>query len=112
VPIALDHCAFPDLGDDGESAVLALADLPEVHLKVTSYVLEAAERDEGDPAGVVERLAAAFGAHRLCWGSDHPQDQRLPYAGKVELAHRATRTLGPADRDAVLTGTALRLWFS
>jgi L-fuconolactonase len=97
VPIALDHCAFPDL--------------PEVHLEVTSYVLEMAERDEGDPAPIVERLATAFGANRLAWGSDHPQDRRLTYAGKVELAHHATRTLGPAERDAVLAGTALHLWF-
>ena len=50
VPVALDHCAFPDMGEEGEAAVLRLADLPEVHLKVTSYVLEMAERDEGDPA--------------------------------------------------------------
>ena len=93
VPVALDHCAFPDMGEEGEAAVLRLADLPEVHLKVTSYVLEMAQRDEGDPAGIVERLASAFGANRLCWGSDHPQDQRSTYAGKVELAHHATRTL-------------------
>ncbi len=112
VPVALDHCAFPDMGEEGEAAVLRLADLPEVHLKVTSYVLEMAQRDEGDPAGIVERLASAFGANRLCWGSDHPQDQRSTYAGKVELAHHATRTLDAADRDAVLAGTAMRLWFN
>ena len=112
VPVALDHCAFPDMGDGGEAAVLRLADLPEVHLKVTSYVLEMAERDEEDPVGVVERLASAFGADRLCWGSDHPQDQRRAYAGKVELAHRALRTLDAAERDAVLAGTALRLFFT
>ncbi len=111
VPVAVDHCAFPDMGDGGEAAVLRLAELPEVHLKVSSYVLEMAERDEGDPAPIVERLASAFGANRLAWGSDHPQDQRHTYAGKVELAHQAVRGLGPAERDAVLWGTAARLWF-
>lgn len=111
VPVALDHCAFPDMGAAGEPAVLRLADLPEVHLKITSYVLEMADRNEGDPAPIVERLTSAFGASRLCWGSDHPQDQRSTYAGKVELAHQATRNLGPAERDAVLADTALRLWF-
>jgi L-fuconolactonase len=112
VPVALDHCAFPDMGDGGEAAVMRLADLPEVHLKVTSYVLEMAERDEGDPARIVDRLVSAFGANRLCWGSDHPQDQRSTYAGKVELAHHAVRDLGPAERDAVLADTARRLFFS
>jgi len=112
VPVAVDHCAFPDMGEGGEAALLRLADLPEVHLKVSSYVLEMAERDEGDPMHIVERLVSAFGAERLCWGSDHPQDQRSTYAGKVELAHRATRGLDPAERDAVLADTARRLWFS
>ena len=55
VPVAIDHCAFPDMGDGGETALLRLAELPEVHLKVTSYVLQMAERDEGDPSPIVER---------------------------------------------------------
>ena len=112
VPVALDHCAFPDMGDGGEAALWPLAELPEVHLKVTSYVLEMAERDEGDPAPIVERLVERFSAERLCWGSDHPQDQRSTYPEKVALAHHATRTLDPPDREAVLAGTALALWFA
>ena len=111
VTVALDHCAFPDMGEGGEAAVVRLAELPEVHLKVTTHVLSWATDVEGDPAPIVDRLATAFGAHRLCWGSDHPQNQALSYAEKVELAHQATRALGPAERDAVLSGTATRLWF-
>ena len=111
VTVALDHCAFPDMGDGGEAAVVRLAELPEVHLKVTTHVLGWATDVEGDPAPIVGRLASAFGAHRLCWGSDHPQNQSRSYAEKVELAHQATRELDPAERDAVLSGTALRLWF-
>ena len=70
-----------------------------------------AERDEGDPAAILERLVDRFAAERLCWGSDHPQDQRGTYADKVALAHHATRTLGPTEREAVLADTALGLWF-
>lgn len=112
VPVALDHCAFPDRDPDhGEAALLALAELPSLWLKVTSYVLEGAERDEGDPAPMLERLVAAFDAERLCWGSDHPQDRRHDYAGKLDLARRAARGLDAAQRDAFLGRTSLELWW-
>ncbi len=110
VVVALDHCAFPDMGDGGRE-LMRLADLPEVHLKVSSYVLEAADRDEGDPAPWLERLLEAFDAERLCWGSDHPQDQRRPYGDKLTLARHAARNLDAGARDALLGGTALRLWW-
>ncbi len=112
VAVAIDHCGFTDMVDgDGEAMLFALADLPSVHLKVTSYVLEAAERDEADPAGVVERLATAFGTHRMCWGSDHPQDQRHDYAGKLALAHRATRAFDEPSRAQFFNDTGARLFF-
>jgi len=79
--------------------------------KVERVVFVSRADDTVPSHGLSERLASGFGANRLCWGSDHPQDQRSTYAGKVELAHHATRTLEAADRDAVLAGTAMRLWF-
>ena len=112
VVVAIDHCGFTDMVDgDGEAMLFALADLPSVHLKVTSYVLEAAERDEGDPARVVERLAAAFGTNRLCWGSDHPQDQHHDYAGKLALARHATRSFDETSRAHFFNDTGARLFF-
>ena len=98
VPVALDHCGFPD-GDLGP--VLALADLPAVHLKVSSHVLA----PEPDPAAFVARLADAYGWDRLCWGSDHPQHGG-DYAALVELGRRAA-----AGNAEFLDGTARRLWF-
>jgi L-fuconolactonase len=111
VPMALDHCGFPDLDARGPwNAFAAVAEVPSVACKVTSYVLEAAERDDGDPAPTLERLVEQVGADRLCWGSDHPQDQRHPYAGKVALLERAARHLDGATRHAVTDGTARRLF--
>lgn len=110
--VAVDHCGFPDLcTDDVWASTALLVDLPQVHLKVSSYVLEAAEATEGDAAPTVERLVTMFGADRLCWGSDHPQDQRHDYAGKVALARRATRDLDESSRAAVLGTTGRRLFF-
>jgi L-fuconolactonase len=111
VPMALDHCAFPDRAPErGWRSVLALADVPSVALKVTTYVLEAAERDDGDAALALDRLVEAFGPDRLAWGSDHPQDRTTDYAGKVHLAARAARHLAPGDRDALFDATARRLF--
>jgi len=49
VPVVLDHCGFPDLRGGppftGAAPLLALAEHSELHLKVTSHVLEAAGDD-------------------------------------------------------------------
>ena len=113
--VALDHCAFPDMAEggrtSGDASLLRLARFPGVSLKVTSYVLEMADRDDHDPAPYVETLVEAFGTDRLCWGSDHPQDQRHTYAEKVALARTATRNLTISERDAFFATTALRLFW-
>jgi L-fuconolactonase len=106
VPIAIDHCGFVDLTGDA-SALLALADLPNVHVKVSTHVLAPL----AEPADAIDLLVAHFGAHRLVWGSDHPQTPGT-YDGMVRLAHHASRRLAEADRAAFLGGTAQRLWFA
>ncbi|MEL7207743.1 MAG: amidohydrolase family protein [Actinomycetota bacterium] len=109
VIVALDHCAFPDLGGPRAMADLcAMADLPALSLKVTSHNLD---HTEGDPAPVLEPLAEAFGPERLCWGSDHPQHGGLTYDDKLELARRAARQLDAAGRARFLGGTARELWW-
>ena len=115
VPVVLDHCGFPDLtgGPPYPAAgpLFALADLPSVHLKVTSHLLEDAESGSADGAtALVDRLAANFGPERLVWGSDYPQTHDRPYDQLVALGRRAAASLPPADRDAFLSGNALRLW--
>lgn len=107
--VALDHCAFPDMaGDDGERALFSLADVGGLHLKVSSHVL-AAWRRQGRLDDVFGRLVEVFGVSRMCWGSDHPQHQGLDYAGKLDLARRASRHLSEADREEFFAGTATRL---
>jgi L-fuconolactonase len=115
VPVVLDHCGFPDLtgGPPYPAAqpLFALADLPSVHLKVTSHLLEDAEpRSSDGAAALVDRLAATFGPERLVWGSDYPQTHDRPYAELVALGRHAAASLPRADGDAFLGGNALRLW--
>jgi len=106
--VALEHCGFPDLGPPGAfDRVLALSQVPSVYLKVTSHNLDV----PGDPARFVDPLVEAFGAARLCWGSDFPQHQGLGYPEMVSLARRAARHLDEPGRDAFLAHNSLRLWW-
>jgi len=114
VPVALEHIGFVDLtgGTPFPKAgpLFDLAGHAAVHLKISSHTLEAAQA-VGDPADVVDHLAAVFGADRIAWGSDHPQSQHT-YAEKLALARHSARRLAAADRDRYLGGTALKLWWS
>jgi L-fuconolactonase len=111
VPVVLDHCGFPDLRGGppfpGLEPLLALAEHPGLHLKITSHVLEGAAAAAG---AFVERLVATFGAHRLVWGSDYPQTHDRTYAELVALGRGACVGLGAADQARVLGENALRLW--
>ncbi|MDX6660361.1 MAG: L-fuconolactonase, partial [Solirubrobacteraceae bacterium] len=111
VEVAVDHCGFSDFAAGPPYAaaadLFALADLPAVHLKVSSHVLEPLE----DPADLVDELARRFGAERLCWGSDFPQTQSHPYPELVDLGRRACRRLDAAGQEAFLSGTSRHLWF-
>ena len=111
VPVVLDHCGFPDLQDAphlaGADALLALADHPGLHLKVTSHVLEAAGAHA--PA-FVELVAGRFGADRLLWGSDYPQTHDRSYAELLTLVTEACAGLPAGDQARLLGGNALRLW--
>jgi len=114
VTVALDHCAFPDLDGgppyDRAASLLELAGADAIHLKVSTIVLRDAE-GAGGAAALVTTLVDVFGAHRVCWGSDHPQTFELGYSQMVQLASEATAALDAEDRDAVLDTTARRLWF-
>lgn len=114
VPVALDHCGFPDLDGGppfrGAGALFALAGVPNVHLKISTHLLEDAQRS-ADPAALVDLLAERFGGARLCWGSDHPQSEALDYPAKLAFARRAARHLPTADHDALFAKTSSRLWF-
>lgn len=113
VPVALDHCGFPEL--TGEpwrelDPLLALAECGNLHLKVSSFVLEAAEK-AGDPRRLVAKLVAAFGAERVMWGSDFSQTHDRPYAGLVALGRHAFSGLSAEQQRGCLARTADRLFF-
>jgi len=111
-PVALDHCGFPELRREPwpEAAPLfALDAFPNLHLKVSTHVLDAAAR-EGEARRFVAALVQRFGAERVMWGSDFCQTHDRPYAELVRLGREAFSGLSAAEQARCLGGTAAALW--
>jgi predicted TIM-barrel fold metal-dependent hydrolase len=110
VRFVLDHCGFADLSGDESfphaDALFALADSPNLHLKVSSMTL----RSTAHPQVLWSTLVALFGSERLMWGSDYPHTNEPTYSALVELALETTAGLTDEARSDVLAGTARRLW--
>ncbi len=120
LPVALDHCGFVDFGAGSPAGspagsdpwhqaepLFRLAERPNLHLKVTTNVLESAGQAAPE---LLAELTRRFGSQRLMWGSDFPQTHHLRYPQLVELARNASSGL-PAPAQADYLGlTALRLW--
>ena len=115
VPVAIDHCGFPDLagGPPYRKArpLFELATLPEVQLKVSTNALDQATRVGGDPRDFVAALAEAYGPERLQWGSNWSQTHDRPYADLVAYAERAFSVISEDGRRWVDGEAARRFWF-
>ena len=112
LPVSLDHCGFPELVRepwDEAASLFALAELPNLHCKVTTHVLDRAAR-EGDPKRFVRALVDRFGAQRVMWGSDFSQTHDRPYAELVRSGCNAFAELSAEDRAWCLGRAAGALW--
>jgi predicted TIM-barrel fold metal-dependent hydrolase len=114
LPVAVDHCAFPSLVDGAlapDDPVFSLVSYQQITLKVTSHVLHQVESAGGDSSRIVARLAHAFGADRLAWGSDYPQTElEGGYRAHMALAERAAEGLDVDGRAAFFGTTTLRVF--
>jgi predicted TIM-barrel fold metal-dependent hydrolase len=108
IPVSLDHCGFPEIA--APEPLLAMADLGNLHLKVSTHVLDSAVKADGEPAPFVHRLVDFFGAERIMWGSDFCQTHDRSYGELVALGRRAFCVLDADSQAACLGGTARRLW--
>jgi len=112
VPIIVDHCGFPvwtDAANHGLSPWhLALAELPNIFLKLTTINLQRFRERGESGADFVRHWVSAFGPDRIMWGSD-VGNSRAPYAAMVEMAIAATAALGPDERDKILYRNAMNL---
>ncbi|WP_219460083.1 amidohydrolase family protein [Nonomuraea rhizosphaerae] len=120
-PIVLDHIASVEtdrpesVGADrgepfpGATGLLALADLPQVHVKVTTLNFARIIAAGVAPSGVVEWLVSRFGADRVLWGSDVTQTAGT-YADMARIARESVAGLSERDAAMVLGGTAAALY--
>lgn len=111
IPVALDHCGFVDVTDGppwrNAAPLLELAEYGNLHLKITTNVLDAAG---GSARQLLQTLNHYFGSNRLMWGSDYPQTHDRSYAQLVAFARSAAAIL-PSDAQTNYLGkTAQLLW--
>jgi L-fuconolactonase len=116
VRLVVDHAALPDLagGPPYERAadLAALAAFPDVHVKLSSTLIDHVVAHDGEPWSFVDALVGWFGTGRVQWGSGW---SLLPGRTYGELVDRVRWALGRVDAVGVadvLGGAAARFWFA
>ncbi|MEO0030876.1 MAG: hypothetical protein RIS94_634 [Pseudomonadota bacterium] len=112
--VVIDHfgairsdAGAPDHGVDDLLAGVAAHE--GVSVKYTTIPLGRLAAAGIDARPVVRRVADLFGTDRMMWGSDITQSPGT-YAEMVELGLRSVEGMTDAEREAVLSGTARRVY--
>ncbi|MBO2451857.1 amidohydrolase family protein [Actinomadura barringtoniae] len=116
VSFVLDHAGKPDIAggvwEPWASWIASLAALPNVAVKVSGLVTEAAA--DWKPADILPYAAhvlEAFRPERVMFGSDWPVcTLAAPYGTVVDLAAAAVDGLSNDERSEVFGGTACRVY--
>ncbi|WP_435134399.1 amidohydrolase family protein [Actinacidiphila sp. bgisy144] len=111
VTVVLDHMAYPAIAPGREEAAFGeiepLAKYPQVFLKLT--MRNTVPLETADAGRFLVPLLDAFGSDRIAWGSNFPAAEQ-PLPELLRLAHAALSVLPEADRAAILSSTARRLY--
>lgn len=115
VPVVVDHMGYPDISQDPPRALLSLARLPNVYVKVTELYNHSRTKEYpyADVLPTMRAVYDAFGPQRLLWGTGFTRGElvgRIPYAQELELINEQIPFLTPTDREWILGRTALTLW--
>jgi len=114
--LILDHAGKPPIGrgdlDPWRAAIRTFAARPNTACKLSGLVTEAPPGAPLDAfAPVADVILEEFGPERIMFGSDWPVCLLArDYAGVVELAQLLTAGLSDAERTAVFSSTAARLY--
>ena len=116
----LDHVGNPDLATKPQasepwaSAFAQLAALPNVAVKLSGILSEPPRAGTGRAEHLrpyYDAALAGFGPDRLMFGSDWPVcTLEASYAQVCAAARALTAGLSPAERDAIFSGTARRIY--
>lgn len=111
--VLLDHLARPDLADgppyDRAAPLFALASHRGVYLKLTHRALRESARGASTPAAFFPKLLAAFGAHRIAWGSNFPAAEGT-LASLLEEAQTGISMLSDSDKQWIFGDTARAIY--
>nr|WP_315473821.1 amidohydrolase family protein [uncultured Rhodoferax sp.] len=113
VNIILDHLGRPDVLDGAPYAnaasLFGLADIPNIYLKLTPRIFDDVQKGSANAETFFPRVASAFGANRMAWGSNFPTS---PGALSEILANARTglACLSEDDQAWVFGKTALQLY--
>jgi L-fuconolactonase len=113
VRVLLDHCGRPVL-DDGPpyaaaDSLFALAKYPTVFLKLTQRNFTESRKGKASPETFFPKLASAFGASRLAWGSNYPSSEGS-LSELLALATSSLKGLSASDQDWIFAKTAQSLY--
>jgi predicted TIM-barrel fold metal-dependent hydrolase len=113
VKVILDHLAHPDVSDGppyaNAAAFFALATYPNLYLKLTERNFWDLDRHHVSTRAFIEQTVAAYGSHRIAWGSNFPSSEGTLVELR-DLALRETAFLPEADRQNIFCNTALTLY--
>ncbi|TIX50941.1 amidohydrolase family protein [Alteraurantiacibacter aquimixticola] len=111
--ILLDHIGFPRPADLPETWGLtpqhfALADIPNVYYKYTTLLIEQLHAQNIDEKPFLEAMVQAFGADKLCWGSDVGNTPGSMF-GWVQYALASAQGLSAQQQEDLFWNTAERI---
>lgn len=113
-PLVISHLGYPALAGDRLQRgreILALADVPEVHVLVSGF-----GQFGGFPhaplVALTGEVVERFGAERLMWGSNFPESvDASTYRSELDLLTDSDAFGAPGFAAALAGATASRVWF-
>lgn len=113
VKIILDHLGRPDVLDgppyNNAYSMFELAELPNIYMKLTPRIFGDVKKEKASAKTFFPRVAEAFGAQRLAWGSNFPTSPGT-LSEILATAQAGLACLSEEDRDWIFGKTAQRLY--
>ena len=114
--VVIDHAAKPAIGGDGFESwrddMVALAEMPQIHCKLSGLLTEAPPRAGVDALRpYAEVVLECFGPERVLWGSDWPVlTLAARYGDWISMTEQLLGTLSDNQRAAVMGENAMRVY--